>query len=149
MTPMQRVLGCFTAARLWLSDTVNAYKDYQGVYLTAGMLRMAANDDELAVILGHEFGHAILRTGGKRLFEADADYIGLYLAARAGYDIDTAPRLWRRWALRNPYALTSDAMDRFRSHPRSPERVLAMEETIREIREKQAAGLALEPEVPE
>ena len=56
------------------------------------MMRFATSDDELAVILGHEFGHGILQTGSKPHFEADADYIGLYMAAQAGYDIETASK---------------------------------------------------------
>lgn len=146
---MPLVLGCFTAASLWHSDSVNAYKGYFGVYLTSGILRFATSDDELAVILGHEFGHAILRTGGKPHFEAEADYIGLYLAARAGYDIETAPGLWRRMGLRNPYGLINAEYEKFGSHPRSPARVLALDAAVQEIREKQKAGLPLEPEVPE
>jgi membrane-associated protease RseP (regulator of RpoE activity) len=146
---MPLVLGCFAAAGLWLSDEVNAYKTPHGVYATAGLLRVATSDDELAVILGHEFGHGILKTKSKPHYEADADYIGLYLAARAGYDIEAGPGAWRRWAIRNPYGLTHSKNPRFRTHPHTQTRVLSLQATIREIREKQAAGLPLEPEVPE
>jgi hypothetical protein len=141
-------LGCFKAAGLWISDEVNAYKTRHGIYVTAGLLRVAAGDDELAVILGHELGHAILETGGKPHYEADADYIGLYLAARAGYDIEAAPGIWRRWVTRNPYGLVHSKDPGFRTHPHSPGRALSLQATIHEIREKQAAGLTLEPEVP-
>jgi len=143
------VPGCFAAAGLWISDEVNGYKTHHGVYLTSGLLRFATSDDELAVILGHEFGHAILETGNKPHYEADADYIGLYLAARAGYQIEAAPGFWRRMAVRNPYSLINSRDPGFRTHPRSPGRTLSLQATIREIREKQAAGVPLEPEVPE
>jgi hypothetical protein len=146
---MPLVLGCFAAAGLRLSDEVNAYKTPHGVYATAGLLRVATSDDELAVILGHEFGHGILKTKAKPHYEADADYIGLYLAARAGYDIEAGPDVWRRWAVRNPYGLTHGKNPGFRTHPHTQSRVLSLQATIREIREKQAAGLPLEPEVPE
>jgi len=35
-------------------------------------------------------------------FEAEADYVGLYHAARAGYDIENAPYIWRRFAASDP-----------------------------------------------
>jgi hypothetical protein len=147
--PMPIVPGCFKAAGLWVSDEVNAYQTHDGVYLTAGLLRFANSDDELAVILGHEFGHAILETGGKPHYEADADYIGLYLAERAGYDIEAAPGIWERMVIRNPYGLVHSKDPGFRTHPHTPARALSLQATIREIREKRAAGLPLEPEVPE
>jgi len=147
--PMPLVVGCFKAAGLWLSDELNAYKTPYGVYVTAGLLRVATSDDEIAVALGHEFGHAILKTKGKPHFEADADYIGLYLAARAGYDIEPAPDIWRRLAIRNPYEVIDSKDVAFRSHPHTAARTLSLQATIREIREKQAAGLPLEPEAPE
>jgi membrane-associated protease RseP (regulator of RpoE activity) len=146
---MPIVPGCFAAAGLWVSDEVNAYKTHHGVYLTAGMLRFATSDDELALSLGHEFGHAILETANKPHYEADADYLGLYLAARAGYDIESAPGLWKRMAIRNPYGLLDSKDVGFRSHPHTAGRALSLQATIREIREKQEAGLPLEPEVPE
>jgi predicted Zn-dependent protease len=39
-----------------------------GVY--TGLLKLAATDDELAIVLGHEIGHAVARHGGKRMTEA-------------------------------------------------------------------------------
>jgi predicted Zn-dependent protease len=39
-----------------------------GVY--TGLLRLAESDDELAIVMGHEIGHAVARHGGKRMTEA-------------------------------------------------------------------------------
>lgn len=39
-----------------------------GVY--TGLLKLAATDDELAIVMGHEIGHVVARHGGKRMTEA-------------------------------------------------------------------------------
>jgi hypothetical protein len=76
-------------------------------------------------------------------FEAEADYVGLYLAARAGYAIGTAPNFWRRMAAANPSSIKNSHTA---SHPPTPQRFLALEKTVAEITAKQAAGQPLIPE---
>ena len=75
-------------------------------------------------------------------FEAEADYVGLYIMARAGGDIDNAPQFWRRMAALSPAAIQSSHMS---THPATPERFVALEETVKEIKAKRAAGKPLEP----
>lgn len=51
--------------------TINAFAlpgGKVGVY--SGLLKVAASDDELAVVLGHEIGHVTARHGGERMSEA-------------------------------------------------------------------------------
>lgn len=138
-------LGCFTAATLLMNDQVNAYMGKGRVYATSGLMRFVANDDELAVIVGHEIAHHILSAGGTSNSESDADYLGLYIAARAGFDASVAPGFWRRWTLRSPLMIHEQ---RRSSHPSSHERALALEATLLEIEGKRAAGLELTPERP-
>jgi len=76
-------------------------------------------------------------------FEAEADYVGLYLAARAGFKIDDAPYVWRRMALNYPGNIKSNHAA---AHPATPHRFLALEKTVAEINAKQAAGRPLLPE---
>jgi len=76
-------------------------------------------------------------------FEAEADYLGSYIAARAGYDISDAPFLWRRMAAEHPSSIGKTFMA---THPSTPERATALERTIAEIREKEARGAPLVPE---
>ena len=87
------------------------------------------------------FGNAGARAFSKD-FEAEADYVGLYIMARAGGDIDNAPQFWRRMATLSPAAIQSSHMS---THPATPERFVALEETVKEIKTKQAAGKPLEP----
>lgn len=76
-------------------------------------------------------------------FEAEADYVGLYMMARAGIPIEDCAKFWRRLAAEHPGSIRSSMSA---SHPAAPERFVAMEKTVEEIKRKQAAGLPLEPE---
>ncbi len=74
-------------------------------------------------------------------FEREADYVGLYILARAGHDLEGALDIFRAFAIAEP------GSSRYSStHPSHTERILLMEATIREIETKRAAGEALEPE---
>lgn len=77
-------------------------------------------------------------------FEREADYVGLYVLANAGMDIEKAPAFWRRMAALNPGSIASNHAA---THPATPERFVAMEETIKEIRGKQKKGQPLKPEL--
>ena len=76
-------------------------------------------------------------------FEAEADYVALYIMARAGEPIDQAPTFWRRVAAEHPKSIEGSILS---THPTTPERFMAMEKSIQEIHAKQAAGLPLDPE---
>lgn len=73
-------------------------------------------------------------------FEQEADYVGMYFMARAGFDTAGAAQFWRRMAANDARAITQRS-----SHPTSPERFIAIERTRKEIAAKKAAG---EPLVP-
>ncbi len=75
-------------------------------------------------------------------FEAEADYVGLYILARAGYPIDDAPNFWRRMAIVNPSAISLA-----RTHPTTPFRFVQLEKTVAEIKAKEAQGIELRPEL--
>lgn len=76
-------------------------------------------------------------------FEAEADYAGLYIVARAGYDIRQAPNFWRRMAVEHPGSIRENFMA---THPSTPERFLAIEQAVREIEAKRRQGLPLLPD---
>lgn len=78
-------------------------------------------------------------------FEAEADYVGLYFTARAGYDIEKAPNFWRRMASANPGSIQQRGFGA--SHPSTPERFVALEKIVEEIQAKKAAGKDLTPQL--
>jgi predicted Zn-dependent protease len=147
------------------------------VTVTAGMVRLVETEDELAAVVGHEFGHhlaghlgrqrarntvagtaastllgavvpfgglaaaalgqgaAQLGAGAARLAyskgeEREADYLGAYLVARAGYDLDRAGNLWARLA--RPEARGLAAL--LATHPAEAERLAAWRRAADEIR---------------
>jgi predicted Zn-dependent protease len=79
-----------------------------------GILPVAADDDQLATVLGHEMAHALAHHASERVAreqsgagvlrslsydrmqESEADHIGLFLMTFAGYDPDEAVRFWQR-----------------------------------------------------
>lgn len=75
-------------------------------------------------------------------FEAEADYVGLYVLARAGFAIEQAPDFWRMMSQAQP-----DAIYVSTSHPNNPARTIAMTKTVAEIRAKQRAHQPLMPNI--
>src|SRR3546814_19959489 len=87
--------------------------------MTTALLDFLRNDDELAIVLGHEIAHTIykhpaeleargvpseglLRGFGKnasrvRATEEEADRLGIKLAWAAGYGVSAAIPYWRRY----------------------------------------------------
>jgi hypothetical protein len=153
--------GCAYDAQLTPSEALNASADGRHVFITTAMTRYAVTDDELAVVLGHEFAHNVLghkarldRTGFARKLlgnlgsspadlrraEREADHVGLYLAARAGFDVSGARDFWRRFA--DDYG---PGVYFSLSHPGTRERAVNIDTTWREIEAKRRGG---EPLVP-
>jgi len=84
------------------------------IVVFTGILPVAASDDQLATVLSHEMAHALAHHGSERIAreqagggkftqlkydrfqEAEADHIGVFLMAFAGYDPEQAVAFWRR-----------------------------------------------------
>lgn len=73
-------------------------------------------------------------------FEAEADYVGLYHTARAGYNIHEAPKFFRKLSLANPAAIHASS-----SHPSNAERFVVLEHVVAEIQKKKRSGQPLIP----
>ena len=74
-------------------------------------------------------------------YEAEADYVGAYYTARAGWDVGGLPDIWRRMAVGHPAAIHSQGG----THPSSAFRFSALEQTVAEIRTKRANSEELAP----
>jgi predicted Zn-dependent protease len=91
------------------------------------MLRFVKNDDELAVVLGHEMGHLPtsgvhgLQGGTRAEEERAADVLGLLYAHRAGYNIKTGAKVFERMAVELSQGLEEP---RSGSHPTIPQRTI-------------------------
>ena len=75
-------------------------------------------------------------------FEREADYVAVYLLARAGIDTSESADFWRRMAIEYPAAIKGTFAG---SHPATAERYGNIEATHREVMEKSLAGEPLLP----
>jgi peptidase M48-like protein/PDZ domain-containing protein len=139
------------------------------IAVSRGMMQFAKTDADLALVLAHEIAHNVMGhqrtkiqlqrssaeahaadTAPRRLnpvysraLESDADYVGLYIMARADMPIEDAPKLLERMAA----AAAARGADPYpTSHPPSKQRLMALQKTIREIERKRAAGAPLVPD---
>lgn len=93
---------------------------------------------------GGQLGQFGAQTGLLRYsvgFEREADYIGLYILKRAGYNPDGALNFWRKMSVAN-----ESSIDTAVTHPTNPERFVAMKKTIAEINYKAKNKRPLLPE---
>ena len=103
-------------------------------------------DVSVAATTGVNTGGVFSNAGAQafsQAFEAEADYEGLYMVARAGYEISNAPNFWRRMAAEHPGSIKKNFTA---SHPSTPERFLALESAVTEIKMKKERGDLLVPE---
>lgn len=113
-----------------------------------GGLLGAALDIGLAtqgVYTGGEYANQLAKLGAmvfSQDFEREADYVGLYLMARADHDVSHAANLWRRMATESPGSIKFAT-----THPTTAERYVRLERTIQEIEAKRASGAPLLPEL--
>lgn len=156
--------GCPSLFQVTLSRSLNAQADGNTVAISEEIIAYTIDDDELAFVIGHELAHNILRhrerldrdhveRGVLRSFgrnpaliratEAEADYYGVYLAARAGYDAQAAARFWARLARRHRLRFLSD-----HTHPADPQRIAMLTATAAEIAARRAASQPLLPDYP-
>lgn len=88
--------------------------------------------------LGWQLGRSLY----SQEYEFEADYVGLYHTARAGYDTRTVAEFWRRMALDNPKGITIGT-----THPSSSKRFVALDAGGAEIAGKRQAGQPLRPDM--
>ena len=91
-------------------------------------------------LLGQQ-GARIAQLRYSKSFEREADYVGVYIMARAGYDLAQAPYFWRHMAVENPQGIYSAT-----THPTTAERFVTIQKAMNEIKSKKALNLPLLPE---
>lgn len=104
--------GCKTRFQIVRGGLGRTQADGRYVQLSDGMLAFAKNDDEVAAVLAHELAHNILghrvkKTPSKQA-EYEADWLSIWLIARAGYDVDAIVPFWTRLGKRTDYGIFSD-----------------------------------------
>ncbi len=133
-----------------LAHNVEQHVDKQQVNTLTGLLLGALVDAGAAAAgvdtrgAGRELGGRVGQGAYSRDFESEADYLGCYFAARAGYDISPATLMWRRMAAEHPASISGGGF--LASHPATSERAVALERTVEEIGLKRARGDELVPE---
>lgn len=142
---LKPVPGCAGRAQLTVSAEFGASADARTVSITDALAIHTRSEDELAVILAHEWAHLIMKNAGRReaaslAVEREADRLGLFLAARAGYRAETARDLWPRL----------DALARRthvgRARTGSPGRLQGINAALGEIAAKRRTGALLIPD---
>lgn len=131
-----------------ISDRPLVYASTNGsrIRITEGMLAFASNDSELAFVLSHELAHDLLghvgafHGGNHAKMELEADYLGIYVTARAGYDVETASRLMLRLAAAFP------DMEGDGSYPASAARYAMLKRAVQEIALKMSSKAPLVPD---
>jgi len=109
-----------------------------GILLDIGMAAAGVYTGGALTQAGHNFSRLVF----SKEFEMESDYLGLYLAARAGFDISKAPDFFRRMAVEYSGSISENFLS---SHPSTPERAVAMEGVVQEIRAKVQASEPLTP----
>ncbi len=144
--------SCAGRVQVMPSREMNSWADDHYATITTAMSRYAAKDEDLALIVGHELAHLFLghqellhrrpaRPGLVLQSERDADYLGLYLAARAGFDISRAVDFWRRFEIEHDRAAFL-----VRTHPGGKERIGNAAATVAEIDALRHKGRDLVPQ---
>ena len=163
---------------------INAYADGKRTIITQGIAEYTKDDNELALVIGHELAHnnrnhidkkkvnmllaglvgfaldmasasgggyyggptyteQFMKLGAQAFsvgFEQEADYAGLYYAARAGFDVTNAHEFWTRMGAKNPSAIAHNS-----THPATAKRFVALRATLKEIEDKRKSNLSIIP----
>lgn len=152
-------VACATEFQLTLENSLNAGADGRTVSIARKMEQLAASDDELAFVLGHEMSHNILGhrdqlNGHEPLLgafgignghildtEMQADYYGVYAMALAGYDPMASVSFWERMRHSQGLLWMSNG-----THLAGRRRTAFLQRAADEIAARRAAGRPLVPD---
>ncbi len=128
-----------------IAHNAMAHIDAKKINVAGGLLL----DIIIAVAAGVNTNGAFSKVAARAYsqeFEAEADYVGLYIMQRAGYPIIGSANFWRRMAAEHPSSIQTNHSA---THPATAVRFVAIEQTLKEIESKRRQGLAMMPEMEE
>jgi Zn-dependent protease with chaperone function len=153
--------GCASRVEVATGKGLRARADGSLVQISSTLVDFAENDNELAAIVAHELSHNILHhhlrfatekvsrgvfaglgKNGEELrkSEYEADRLGVWLVARAGYDITAIEPLWSRLGRHMGHTTILGS-----THPDWKDRTAQVSAAVAEIRSQRAAALPLIP----
>lgn len=159
------VRACAYVTQVEVRDDLRALSDGRTIFVSARIVDIAQDDDQLAFLLAHELAHAVLehatvpdvqggrgalnadltlRRGLSSRAESDADTLGLYLLTRAGFDPRRGMRFLNAYETAAPGARYPQINLRG-VYPSVPDRRRALEPVLNEIINRQATALPLIP----
>jgi len=167
---MSAIPACHYGMRVLETDLINGITDGRRIGITRGALHFFSLNDELGWVVAHEIAHnilshsqnmqlqamlrAFLTARGEEFsmagpvvqrpsLEVQADYVGAYLMARAGYDLSAIKRAWKRLE-RIEARQGRPKAELAKTHPPTKERLAAFETTLQEIEAKRQSGEPLD-----
>ncbi len=100
----------------------------------ANIANMTATVHQIYNLFSYE-GTRLAMAGFGRTQEAEADYVGLILMAKAGYDPLLAPAFWKRMLKGMPDPKFAQLVKWWRDHPLTSERIASVERWAPEARD--------------
>lgn len=165
MVAVSPVSACAYPAQVETTGSFRSRTDGRHIFISDGMANLAQNDDELAFVLAHELAHAVLehrtqpdvtgvrgglngalsmRRGLSLGAEADADHLGLFLVARAGFDPARSIEFLARYEAADGGA-RGPQINAGGIYASASGRRRALQPVLADIAARRAAGLALIP----
>lgn len=162
---LRPVLACAYPTQVEITGTLRGRSDGRHIFISDGMANLAADDDQLAFVLAHELAHAVLehrtqpdvvgvrgasnwaismRRGLTLSAEADADHMGLFLAARAGFNPEAAIVFLERYEEADSGARYTQVNSGGIYEP-APIRRRAIQDVLADIAARRETGRALIP----
>lgn len=159
------VPACAYQTQVEVTGTLRSRTDGRTIFVSDGLANLMTDDDALAFGLAHELSHAVLehrtddsvtgvrgasnwaislRRGLSLGSEADADHMGVFLAARAGFDPAGAIAFMEAWEKADPGAGQMQ-INLGGVYGSFPQRRAALEMVIEDVQARRASGRVLIP----
>lgn len=154
-------LGCPTRFFVSPGEGLQSKADGTYVQISAGMVRFASEDGQIAAVLAHEFAHNILKHRARlnaagirrgvlgqigrsarlvRQTEEEADRLSVYLMENAGYSPDAIIAFWTKYRSAHPLSFMAAP-----THGSPSDRITTVREEFLNMNNMKAAGKRPKP----